>query len=124
MTNEAFLFELAKDYPNIIWDNIPDLASMSWEEEPHVYQVHYKCVEFGSVPGRVRYRECVLVREFATYDAAERQVAKMSDWAEILDGSFDIRQDVSTELLGLYELKKLRDRVLAGEQVFQQPRID
>jgi len=39
MTNEAFLFELAKDYPNIIWDNIPDLASMSWEEEPHVYQV-------------------------------------------------------------------------------------
>ena len=107
ISNEEFLASLAEDYPNVDWDNLPDL-----ESSPDVFVVHFK------EPGRFNPRYCQIHKEYETEEEAKRYITELMP--KVFPEAYDveIRRSKADHLTWLHIFRELRNEVLSGEKVF------
>ncbi len=99
ITNEQFMADLERDYPNENWDNVPDPSTL-----PDIYIV--EGTNFS------------VETEYATIEDAQSQVERCKTWDGVIPESITIRISKPRAGLDKFMMKQLRDEILAGKKVF------
>ena len=126
ITNEEFMADLERDYPNEDWDNLPDPETF-----PDVYTVHGKQWEqtmpFKDKQLPPRQVEFEVGVEYATIEEAQAQVEKCKAWGTtyyhrstftVIPESLEIRAVKPREAVDKWLMKEFRADILAGKKVF------
>ncbi len=119
ITNEQFLSDLDRDFPNENWDAVPDPETF-----PDVYTVHGKTHRStymkGMQPPRWVHDQMAFAvdAEYATIEEVQAQVELCKMWKDIVLDSLEIRTVKPRHAVEKWLMKTLREDVLAGKKVF------
>lgn len=119
LTNDQFMADLERDYPNENWDAVPDPETF-----PDVYTVHGKQHESQYMKGMTppywhHYQLSFTVdAEYATIEEAQAQVERCKTWEDVVLDSLEIRNVKPRHACDKWMLKMFREDILAGKKVF------
>ena len=107
LTNEQFLKDIAIDFPDTDWDNLPDVSTC-----PDVFVVKGKSNEDKGT------YDFEIDKEYTTKEEAEAQVKRMETWENVVPGSVEIIQDKSKDILYKYWVASCLKDIKEGKKVF------
>ena len=119
ITNEQFMADLERDFPDEDWDKVPDPDTF-----PDVYTVHGQQWDVQWMKGmRPPYWDCRTVSfsvdgEFSTIEEAQVQVEKCKAWPKVVPWSLEIKTCKPVAAVDKFLMKEFRADILAGKKVF------
>jgi len=137
ITDDDFMKELERDYPNENWDNIPDPSTL-----PSVYKIYgqkqviTKSLISGKTTKRLEHFEIGV--EFKTKEEAENCIKENTEsWSKVhfsddsltwrrnlvwsgphLMDSIKIQEKKPSDAVAMSTIAQFRKQILAGEKVF------
>jgi hypothetical protein len=114
MTNEEFMAQLQRDFPEEDWDSVPDP-----DTQPDIYVVSGWRWTDENQSGLNGEKIAFSVEgEFTTREDAETQVERCKRWPGVIPDSLSIQAAKPAKVVWKHFCKESRSRILVGENVF------